>query len=461
MALPKASVARSGQEPPDLQRVREAVACIPNNSNTDRDAYVLMAHLIKGSAGEAGRDIFLQWAAKWEGDVDSAEDARVWDTLGEPIVGWDALLRRAANFGFDPRPQGHSEVASSVEELATVCLADVEREPVEWLWPGYILYGKLTILDGDPGMGKSTLLLDIAARVSAGAPMPNGSICRPGGVLLLTAEDGLGDTVRPRLEAAGADLTRVAAICADKLPSLPESVESIKKKILEIEAKLVVIDPLSDYFSRNQDPYVDQDCRAALTPLSRVAAETGAAIVLIRHITKSGNGPAIHRGGGSIGMIAVARIGLIVVEDPDDEEGRVLAVAKCNLGHLAPSLAFHLESVDENIGKIIWDGESPHSANALVAASRENQQSGEGVCRQQFLRALLSDGPKHHAEVVAEYRRAGFNVSEKTIQRDGDKLGVIRERSAWGGPMMWSLPQDVALIRNEPNLGGAGASWFE
>src|SRR5438309_479207 len=116
---------------------------------------------------------------------------------------------------------GQAKPPSVAEDLLTICLADVEHEPVEWLWPGYILYRKLAILDGDPGMGKSTLSLDIAARVSAGAPMPDGSMCRPGGVLLLTAEDGLGDTVRPRLEAAGADLTRVVANCADKLPSLP------------------------------------------------------------------------------------------------------------------------------------------------------------------------------------------------------------------------------------------------
>src|SRR5213078_2624506 len=134
-----------------------------------------------------------------------------------------------------------------------------------------------------------------------------------------------------------------------------------------------------DCFSRDLNPYVDQDCRTALTPLSKVAAETGAAVLLSRHFTKGRDGPAIHRGGGSIGMIAVARVGLIVVQDPDDEERRVLAVAKCNLGRTAWSQAFHLESVDENIARIAWDGESPHSANGLVAASRQGQQSGEAV----------------------------------------------------------------------------------
>ncbi|HLB89512.1 MAG TPA: AAA family ATPase, partial [Terriglobales bacterium] len=313
------------------------------------------------------------------------------------------------------------------------------------------------------GVGKSTLMLDVAARLSVGGQMPYGSSnCDAGPVLLLTAEDGLGDTVRPRLEAAGADLSKIEAINAETLPSFPESIDAVRATITRTGAKLVIIDPLSDFFSRNLNPYVDQHCRAALTPLARVAEETRAATVIVRHVRKGGDGPAIHRGGGSIGMIAVARVGLVVVQDPDDEERRVLAVAKCNLGQRATSLVFHLQSVTDHTARIEWEGPSPHSADALVAASRRSQQSGDDVERVAMLREFLSDGPKWWDDIRSLYPDAGYAVADRTIRRDGKKLHVIVERIGFQGQVMWSLPRDAALIQTEPNLGGGRASsWFE
>ncbi len=208
-------------------------------------------------------------------------------------------------------------------------LSDVQPERVRHLWPGRIPLGKLTVVDGDPGLGKTTVLLDIGARLTTDAAMPDGTasdLDGPAGVVILTAEDGLADTIRPRLDAAGADVSKVVALeClvnGDEERSLSlTDLNAIEAAVQAVDAKLVIIDPLMAFLSSETNSYRDQDMRRVLAPLARLAERLECAIVVIRHLSKGGGANAVYRGGGSIGIIGAARCGLLVAADPDDETG--------------------------------------------------------------------------------------------------------------------------------------------
>jgi len=234
-------------------------------------------------------------------------------------------------------------------------LAEVAPRAVRWLWPGRVPLGKLTVLDGDPGLGKSTVVLDLAARVSRGAPLPDdslGDLRGAASVVLLCDEDGIADTVRPRLEAAGADLTRVVAVTAVpgprglRPPRLPFDSLAIIRIVNAHAARLLVVDPLMAYLDAAVTAYRDQTVRAALAPLTLLADRAGVAVVVVRHLTKTGAASSLYRGGGSIGIIAAARSGLLVALDPHDPTGqrRVLATTKGNLAQPAPALIYTLEA---------------------------------------------------------------------------------------------------------------------
>src|SRR6266550_798616 len=189
--------------------------------------------------------------------------------------------------------------------------SDVEAVNVTWLWSGRFPFGKLTCLDGDPGLGKSTILYDVAAKYSAGLPFPDGVTpdYDAGVVLVCTAEDGYADTVRPRLEAAGADLSRVHFFDAVKVegqdfqrpPTFPADIRDMERAITDTGARMVIVDPLFAFLGGETNTWNDANMRQALAPLQAVAERLSVALIVIRHWTK-GTKQAIYRGGGSIGI---------------------------------------------------------------------------------------------------------------------------------------------------------------
>jgi RecA-family ATPase len=216
------------------------------------------------------------------------------------------------------------------EEIGEL-LSSVEPEEVSWLWPSWLALGKLALVDGDPGLGKSATTLDLAARVSAGKAFPDGSPCEPGGVVLLTAEDGLADTIRPRLDAAGADTSKILSLATvtdenghERLLSIPEDLGLLEKGIRRVEARLVVVDPLMAFLSGETNSHRDQDVRRALAPLARLAERTGACVLVIRHLNKAAANNPLYRGGGSIGIIGAARMAFVVGKDPKTRTAALL-----------------------------------------------------------------------------------------------------------------------------------------
>lgn len=320
-------------------------------------------------------------------------------------------------------------------EFKSIVLRASEITPtsIRFLWPGRVPLGKLTILEGDPGLGKSTLLLDLAARVSTGHEMPDGTPGVEGGVLILTAEDGAADTVVPRLTAAGADLSRIWLLTDILLPGggarllvLPDDIEALRQNIEDHRVVLVIVDPFVAYLASYVNSWKDQDVRQALYPLARLAEDTGAAVIALRHLNKRLGGPAVYRGGGSIGILGAARSALLVAKDPDNPERRVLAVVKSNLAARAPSLTYRIEAAAGEAARIVWGGESRHGSDALVAEEDSSSTPSAVEYAAEFLVLVLVAGPQREQEVEQAARARG--IASKTLTRARKALGVESRR---------------------------------
>jgi hypothetical protein len=347
-----------------------------------------------------------------------------------------------------------SSSASTNSSAIVTRVADVERERVRWLWEGRIPRGKITLIDGDPCVGKSTLTLDLAARVTTGAPWPDGSLgCDPGSVVLFSAEDGIADTIRPRLEAANADLQRVLVFEGMRLPTrsgeflerppvLPLDVDQLRDVIVAENVALVIVDPLMAFLSDKVDSYRDQSVRSALLPFARLAEETGVAIAVVRHLSKSGGTHAMYRGGGSIGIIGAARIAMLAAIDPENESGRVLAMVKSNLAAFPPSLAYRLvNDKTTGAGRIEWLGETTHTAGQLLTETENDDERSTRDEAAEWLRDVLQPGPLRATEVKAAARRQG--IAERTLDRARARAGATSRRVGFGrdAHYMWQLEE--------------------
>jgi hypothetical protein len=320
-------------------------------------------------------------------------------------------------------------------------------------------------VDGAPATGKSTLALDIASRVTTGSEWPDGTAgCRPGGVLLLSAEDGLADTVRPRLEAAGADLNRifslteVVTISDDGRevavpPSLPADIALIEQIITDRAIALVVVDVLMAYLSGKVDSHRDQDVRSVLHRLAAVAERTDACVVLIRHLRKSNDGSAINAGGGSVGIVGAARAGFIAARDPEDETGerRILAATKANLARMPASLAYRLaEDPARGVARVVWEAD-PVDVTADQLLARGEDRDVEASAAGDWLRSHLEQqgGCDWSAEVKKAGRAAGFSVDQ--LKRTLAKVGVKVTSEGFPRRTLWSLPDTVDSERTNPS----------
>jgi RecA-family ATPase len=336
-------------------------------------------------------------------------------------------------------------------------MEDVETEAVSWLWPDYIPLGKITVLDGDPGLGKSTILFDLAARVSRGAPMPDGSFGttyrQPAGVIVYSVEDGLGDTVRPRLEAARADLARIAALgsifdevkgeLVERPVTIPDDLAVVESTVLAKGARLLMLDPLMAMFSPGIDGNKDQDVRRALAPVKSLAERLDVAVVILRHMSKMGGRSALYRGGGSIGIIGAARAGIVVAKSPDDpERERVFSQSKSNLGKPADSLKYTIEQAENGVGRIVWAGKSTYSADDLV--NQDVTDAPERREAMEFLRDLLTSNEVPAIEVKSLAKAAG--ITDATLRRaKADlKVQVIRRGFGKGSESRWYIPSEVS-----------------
>jgi hypothetical protein len=321
-------------------------------------------------------------------------------------------------------------------------------EPIHWFWQNRIPFGKLTILEGDPNEGKTLLALDLAARLSRGAAFPGGlELPQPGATLLLTCEDGSADTLLPRLHAAGADCSRIHLMGNPGTPAsrplvFPDDCPLLHDAIRATSARLVLIDPLVAFLSPRLPSGIDQMVRQALLPLAGLAASTGVAMLLIRHLSKTANrGRALYRGAGSIGLIAAARTAFLVGRDPADLGRHIFACVKNNLAEMPPSLAFAIRSDAQHRPCIDWLGLSPLSADDLVQPQPHRPPEALRTALA-LLEETLHQAPASHQLLL---RKAQSNdVSPGTLRRAKERLGVQSEMVTHDGQRqwIWRLPDD-------------------
>ena len=283
---------------------------------------------------------------------------------------------------------------SKPETVKIIRMSDVELTPVEWLWKPYLPFGKLSVLQGNPGEGKTYFAMHLAAACTNGKLLPNMERMEPFNVIYQTAEDGLGDTVKPRLIEAGADLDRVLVI-DDSEVQLTLSDERIEKAIIENNARLVIIDPIQAYLGADVDMNRANEVRPIFMRLGQVAQRTGCAILLIGHLNKAAGMQSLQRGLGSIDIAAAVRSVMFIGKLKHDPTMRILTHEKSSLAPPGASLAFSLG--DE--GGFRWVGEYDITADEMLSGiepqrETKTQQAKDLIC------ALLAGGKQVLSEDI-------------------------------------------------------------
>ena len=317
-------------------------------------------------------------------------------------------------------------------ELRRIKMSDVEPTKVEWLWYPYIPYGKITIIQGDPGEGKTTLILNLAALLSKGEKLPESEEkSDPINIIYQTAEDGLSDTVKPRLIAANADDERITVIDESK-SELSLTDERLEQAIIETKAKLVILDPLQAYIGANVDMHRANEIRPVMKHLAEVAQRQQCAVVLIGHLNKAMGMKSSYRGLGSIDIPASARSVLLVGRIKDNPTVRVMAQIKSSLAPEGEPIAFELnkETGFRFIGK--YDISIDDLLNGVATTSKLEQ--GE-----KLLRDMLSDGSAIKQKQLQQQAKIR-NISERTLNEAKKNVGVksFRSNNEW----YWKLSKE-------------------
>jgi hypothetical protein len=326
---------------------------------------------------------------------------------------------------------------------------DIVDEPVSWLWPNYIPADKIGILDGDPDLGKSLIALDLCARLSTGAPFPDGQPGPgPSNALVLTVEDTVTHTVVPRLRRAGADMKRVFVWQhtneSEHWPwHFPTDIERLDDALARTDARLAVIDPVMAFLDDKVNSGSDQSVRRALVPLIQVAESRRCAVLMHRHLNKQGSGKALYRGLGSIAFVAACRFAMLVGHDPRDHSQFVLAQVRNTLAALQPSLAYRIIGTDKTTASVQWLGPNPHSANELLAG-KSRQQNNPRDQAAAFLEQFLAAGPRTSQEIWEAAVKAG--LSKRTLERAKRGMEIrCRRVQVDGWPVSYWLLRDQEL----------------
>ena len=318
-------------------------------------------------------------------------------------------------------------------------LKEVEPEPVEWLWLNRIPHRKLSIISGDPGEGKSFFAIFLASCITTGRPYPDGEKPIMGSVIILTAEDGLADTVRPRADANEADVSKITVLESvndehgkrffDVDRDIPILEEAIKRTEGVV---LIIIDPITAYLGTKVDSHKNPDVRRVLSPLAKLAEKYGVTILGVSHLNKDVTKKAVYRTQGSLAFMASARSAWVITRDPNDQSRRLFLPVKTNLSIDPSGLAFRIENM-----KLIFEKE-PCSEKAEDALSENKAEEHSRVdLAENFLKVLLADGAVLATEV---HKQADDNRhSERTIRRAQERLGIKPYKA--GQSWYWELPK--------------------
>lgn len=324
--------------------------------------------------------------------------------------------------------------------LKLINMEQVEVEKIDWLLYPFIPFGKVTIVQGDPGEGKTTMVLQIIAKLTKGeAVLPSGSDepaleaktvdLEPVNVIYQTAEDGLGNTIKPRLLSAGADCSRVMVI-DDNDQALTMMDARLEEAIIKTKARLVVLDPIQGFLGAAVDMHRANEIRPLMKRVAVLAEKYHCAIILIGHMNKNSNGKSSYRGLGSIDFQAAARSVLIVGRIKDEPEIRVVCHVKSSLAPEGKSIAFRL---DKDTG-FEWIGEYDISADDLLSGDNRGQKIHEA---KEFLKEILVSGSVAQTKVAEEAESRG--IKKKTLWNAKKELEI--ESVKIGNQWFWMLPE--------------------
>lgn len=335
-------------------------------------------------------------------------------------------------------------------------LAEIEAEPIRWLWPNRVALGKLTLIAGDPKLGKSLLTADLTARITAGLPWPVDGTKPPGGsVIFASAEDDAADTIRPRLEAAHADISRVHIMesvmeadsdsleVRERLFNLKQDIQRLNEELQAIgDVVAIVIDPVTAYLG-GKNSYKTSSMRELLAPLAKLASEHGVAVIAVTHLNKnsSGSDNPLYRVTDSLAFTAAARSCWLLAKDKGDDTRRLVLPIGSNIAPDIGGLAYRIDTAETRVGTmpvIDWEPDAVmvDASEALQPESEERTERQEAA---DWLRELLWDGRMTAAEVQKAARSAGFSV--RTVQRARKLAGVETKREGFGqgGKFWWDI----------------------
>ena len=338
-----------------------------------------------------------------------------------------------------------------------ICMADIETKPIEWLWDGHIPVGCISLLIGRPKEGKSLVSIDWAARVSTGTPWPDGEGCKQGSVIIISAEDDPSRVIRPRLEAAHADLRKVHLLSAvrhidaegkrhDVLFTLTDVAALETALKAHSDCRLLIVDPIGSFLGGDTDAHRDNEVRSVLAPVARLAEQYGVAVLVIAHKRKSGGTYADDLAIGSRAFTGLARANWHLTRDKDNKARRLLLPGGCNYVGEVDGWAFTIHGEPPAIS---WERD-PVAMTADEALAQENGE-GEGPGRPDderceavdWLADELADLLEHPvADLRGRAHEAGY--AWRTVQRAARELRVIVHRASFGGAYIWRLPRPGA-----------------
>ncbi len=379
--------------------------------------------------------------ATWDADAFD----RVWDSFDEARgIGFGTLAHYARQYGYKGKLPSNSAPLESkpLGGLITVCAADVKPEHVEWLVDQSFPLGMLAVIGGQPGLGKSQISIKLAAGVTTGKGLPGtGGFKNLGSVIILANEDDAARTIRPRLDAAGADISKVHIVqgvaregSAVDTFQLDSDISYLRACALELkDLRLIIIDPPSAYLGTKVDSYKDSDVRRVLMPLGNLAQETGAMILLIVHLNKRTDGGAQQRFSGSTAWTAAPRVGFMVAEDPSTKQRYMLPV-KNNIGddrlgygyHIAEKLVQY-DRQDFKSSCIVWDQTTHRSVDELLAPPKTHKVNVVDDAKA-LLEDELANGPLPVDQIMTSAKAAGIswpsvNRAKKALPISSTKVG--------------------------------------
>ena len=312
------------------------------------------------------------------------------------------------------------------ETVEIIRMSEVDTQTVEWLWEPYIPFGKVTIVQGNPGEGKTTFALRLAAACTNRKPFPHMAAHEPFNVIYQTAEDGLGDTIKPRLMEAEADLDRVLVIDESK-QGLSLSDERIERAIRQTGARLIILDPIQAYVGEKTDMNKANEIRPMFRRLAEIAERTGCAVILIGHLNKAAGGQSAYRGLGSIDFRAAARSVLLIGRVKREPNVRVIVHDKSSLAPESKPIAFCL---DPETG-FSWIGEYDITADELLSGAGGNTATKTEQAERLIL-DLLADGKELASEDIVK-AAAEAGISERTVQNAKRNMGGVLGARRVGG----------------------------